>query len=100
MKCFFNNFAKRTREHLRQILFFNKVAGLRQLLFCEFCEIFKKICFLEHLQTLGSEDITIAFSKWIFTLISTLIFFFYSLPVNPLQPGVAFLYPLKTSENV
>ena len=27
-------------------------------------------------------------------------FFFYSLPVNPFQPGVAFLYPLKTSENV
>ena len=95
MKCFLNNFAKRTGEHLCQILFFNKVTGLRQFLFCEFCEIFKNICFLEHLQRLGSEDITIVFLKWIFALISTLIFFFTHYRLTHYNPVLLFYTPWK-----
>ena len=49
-KCVFRNFAKSTEKHLRQSLFFNKVAGLKsttlfkkatlaQVFSCEFCEI-------------------------------------------------------------
>ena len=53
-KGVFRNFAKFTRKHLRQSLFFNKVAGcesvrhatllkkrLVQVFSCQFCEIFK-----------------------------------------------------------
>ena len=51
------NFAKFTGKHLRQSLFFNKVAGLRpatslkketlaQVFSCEFCEISKNTFFL------------------------------------------------------
>ena len=53
-KRIFRNFTTFTGKHLRQSLFFNKVAGLRpktcnfikketlaQVFYCEFCEIFK-----------------------------------------------------------
>ena len=53
------NFAKLTGKHLRQSLFFNKVAGgachfikketLAQVFSCEFCEIFKNTFFIEYL---------------------------------------------------
>ena len=51
------NFAKFTGKHLRQRLFFNKVAGacnfikneaLAQVFSCEFCEISKNTFFTEH----------------------------------------------------
>ena len=56
------NFAKFTRKHLRQSLFFNKGAVLRPATLlkkrlwysCEFCEIFKNTFFTEHLQTTAS----------------------------------------------
>ena len=41
-KGFLENFAKFTGKHLCQSLFFNKVSETpAQVLFCEFCEIFK-----------------------------------------------------------
>ena len=47
------SFAKFTGKHLCRSLFFNKVVGIRktptQVLCCEFCEIFKKAFFKEHL---------------------------------------------------
>ena len=61
------NFTKFTGKHLRQSLFFNKVAGLRpeacnfikkealaQVFSCEFCEISKNTFFTEHLWTTTS----------------------------------------------
>ena len=62
-KSVLEHFAKITRKHLFQS-FFN-VAGLRsetlfkretpaQVFSCEFCEIFKKIAFTEHLLTAAS----------------------------------------------
>ena len=55
------NFAKFTRKHLCQRLFFNKVAGnfikkesLAQVFSCEFCEISKNRFFTEHLGTAAS----------------------------------------------
>ena len=40
------NFTKFTGKHLRQSLFFNKVAGQAcQVFFCEFCNIFKNTFF-------------------------------------------------------
>ena len=53
------NFSKFTEKHLCQSLLFNKVSGvslqlyfkketLAQVLYCEFCEIFKKAIFTEH----------------------------------------------------
>ena len=57
-------FAKFTRKHLCQCLFFNKVAGLAcnfikketlaQVFSCEFCEISKNIFSTEHLETTAS----------------------------------------------
>ena len=44
------NFAKFTRKHLCQSLFFDKFAGqenLTQVFSCEFCEIFKDTCCTE-----------------------------------------------------
>ena len=56
------NFAKFTGKHLCQILFFNKVAGLRfkkenlaQVFSYEFCEISKSTFFIEHFQTTSSK---------------------------------------------
>ena len=58
------NFVQFTGKHLYQSLFFNKVAGVAsnfikketrsQVFSCEFCEIFKKTYFKEHLQTATS----------------------------------------------
>ena len=58
------NFAKSTRKHLRQGLFFNKVAGsacsfikketLAQVFSCEFSEISKNIFFTEHVWATAS----------------------------------------------
>ena len=49
------NFAKFTRKHLCQSLFFNKVADLQaQVLSCEFCESFKNTFLREHLRTAAS----------------------------------------------
>ena len=62
-KSVLRNFAKFTEKHLCQSLFFNKVAGLRQLcqtlaqvICCEFCEMFKNTFFTEHLRTTASLD--------------------------------------------
>ena len=49
-KGFLKIFAKFTGKHLSQILFFNKVfkkQTLSQVFPCEYCEIFKNICFEE-----------------------------------------------------
>ena len=48
------NFAKFTKKHLRQSLFFNKVAGLKKrdsdsVFSCEYCELSKNTIFTEHL---------------------------------------------------
>ena len=56
-KVVFENFVKFTGKHLRQSLFFNKLAGwgsetLPQVFFCVFCEIFKNTFSLEYLQWL------------------------------------------------
>ena len=55
------NFAKFTRKHLCQILFFDKVAGSgckkrlwHRCFSCEFCKIFKHTFFTEHLWTTAS----------------------------------------------
>ena len=58
------NFAKFTGKHLRQSLFFSKVVGgacslikkeiLAQVFSWEFCKIFEKINFEEHLRTASS----------------------------------------------
>ena len=64
-------FAEFPGKHLSQAPFFNKVAGLKvavlklqayikketllQLISCEFCTIFKKAFFTEHLGTTASE---------------------------------------------
>ena len=48
------NFAKFTRKHLCQSLFFNKVAGLRPDVSCEFCEIPKNTFITEHLRAAAS----------------------------------------------
>ena len=64
-KYVLRNFAKFTRKHLCQSLFFNKVAGLRPVTFlkketlaqvfsCEFCKIFKNTFFTKHLRTTAS----------------------------------------------
>ena len=39
------NFTKITGKHLCQSLFFNKIAGLRPVFSCEFCEISKNTLF-------------------------------------------------------
>ena len=69
------NFTKFTGKHLRQSLFFNKVAGgacnfikketRAQVFSCEFCEIFKNTFFTEHLRTTASETF-MKFSKTCF----------------------------------
>ena len=49
------NFTKFTGKHLRQSVFFNKVAGiiknetLAQVFSCEFCETYKNTFFTEYL---------------------------------------------------
>ena len=63
-KCVLINFAKFTRKHLCQSLFFNKVAGwglqpikketLAQVFSCEFCEISYNTLFTEHLWATAS----------------------------------------------
>ena len=59
----FKYFAKFTGNHLCQGLFFNKVVGqsperkektVAQVFFCEFCEIFRKNFFTDHLRTTAS----------------------------------------------
>ena len=69
-KSVLKNFAKFTRKHLCQSLFFNKVAGLRpkretlaQVFSCEFSEIFKNTFFTEHHQATpsASTDVELAF---------------------------------------
>ena len=49
------NFAKFTGNHLRQSLFFNKVAGrtLEQVFSCRFCEISENTFFTEHLRAIA-----------------------------------------------
>ena len=63
-KVVLKNFVQFTGKHLYQSLFFNKVACVAsnfikketrsQVFSCEFCEIFKKTYFEEHLQTATS----------------------------------------------
>ena len=56
-KVVLRNFAKFTRKHLFQSLFFNNVAGLRplaQVFSCEFCEIPINTFSAEHLRTTTS----------------------------------------------
>ena len=58
-KCFHKIFTKFTGKQLYQILFFSKVVTLRpefikketptQVIFCEFCNIYKKTFFTEHI---------------------------------------------------
>ena len=61
------NFTKFTGKHLRQSLFFNKIAGLRpatllkketlaQVFSCEFCEISKNAFSTEHPRTNASDN--------------------------------------------
>ena len=45
---------KFTEKHLCQGLFFNKVETVAQMFPCDFCEIFKKTFFTEHLWTTAS----------------------------------------------
>ena len=52
-KSVLRNFAKFTGKHLRQRLFFNKVAALRPKA-CEICEISENTFFTEHLRTAAS----------------------------------------------
>ena len=71
------NFAKFTRKHLCQSLYFNKVATLRpeaynfikietlaQGFSCEFCEISKNISFIEHVWATASEYVGLGFEKY------------------------------------
>ena len=51
------DFKKFTGKHLCQSLFFDKVAGLAQVFYCEFCEISKKTFFTKHLRTTDSKFI-------------------------------------------
>ena len=51
-KLFLKDFAKVTRKHLCQSLFFNNVIKkdtLAQMFFCEFCKDFKNSFLVEHL---------------------------------------------------
>ena len=71
-KAVLRNFAKFTGKDLCQRLFFNKVSGLRlqlylkrdlaQVFSCEFCEIFKKTFFIEHLQWLLLKQLRVSSS--------------------------------------
>ena len=64
-KVVLRNFAKFTKKHLCQSLFFNKIARLvckiikkktlAEVFSCEFCEISKKTLFTEHLRANASE---------------------------------------------
>ena len=69
-KSVLRNFAKFTGKHLCQRLFLNKVAGLRQLLSCEFCEISKP--FLQN--TSGRLLLEMRFQLIIKEILFTLIF--------------------------
>ena len=88
------NCAKFTEKHLCQSLFFNKVAGLRA------CNFIKKKTLAQCFPVNFAEFLRTPFItehlRWLFLEIQI-----KSLEVlfNPLQHGVAFLYPLKTSEN-
>ena len=88
------NCAKFTEKHLCQSLFFNKVAGLRA------CNFIKKETLAQCFPVNFAEFLRTPFITehlwWLFLEIQI-----KSLEVlfNPLQHGVAFLYPLKTSEN-
>ena len=88
------NCAKFTEKHLCQSLFFNKVAGLRA------CNFIKKETLAQCFPVNFAEFLRTPFITehlwWLFLEIQI-----KSLEVlfNPLQQGVAFLYPLKTSEN-
>ena len=64
------NFAKFTGKHLCQRLLFNKVAGLSQVLSCEFCEISKP--FLQN--TSGRLLLEMKFQLIIKEILFTLIF--------------------------
>ena len=88
------NFTKFTGKHLCKSLFFNKVTGLRpatslkkrlwhRCFSVNFAEFLRTPFITEHLWCLFLE-----------IQIKSLEILF-----NPLQHGVAFLYPLKTSEN-
>ena len=48
------DFTEFTGKHLRQSLFYNKVAGLH--FSCEFCEISRRTFFTEHLWTTASVE--------------------------------------------
>ena len=88
------NCAKFTEKHLCQSLFFIKVAGLRA------CNFIKKETLAQCFPVNFAEFLRTPFITehlwWLFLEIQI-----KSLEVlfNPLQHGVAFLYPLKTSEN-
>ena len=88
------NCAKFTEKHLCQSLFFNKVAGLRA------CNFIKKETLAQCFPVNFAEFLRTPFITehlwWLFLEIQI-----KSLEIlfNPLQHGVAFLYPLKTSEN-
>ena len=88
------NCAKFTEKHLCQSLFFNKVASLRP------ATSFKKRlwhrCFSVNFAEFLRTPFITEHLWWLFLEIQI-----KSLEIlfNPLQHGVAFLYPLKTSEN-
>ena len=78
-KGVFRNFAKFIGKHLRQRLFFNKVAGLRPATLLKknlwhrcfpvsFCEISKNTFFTDHLRTTASESFLNAFKAFLKSL--------------------------------
>ena len=67
-KGFLRNFAKFTRKHLCQGVFFIKKATVAQVFFCEFCEIFKNTFFHRTPPVAASEE---AMKKIKFSLLSS-----------------------------
>ena len=55
------NFAKSTRKHMCQSVFFNKFADLRPAISCEFCKISKNTFFTEHLWVTASVAVSIGY---------------------------------------
>ena len=66
------NFAKIKGKHLCQSLFFNKVKKqtLAQVLYCEFCEIFKNTFFTEYLWATAFRDLKLVLLKCDFYIIA------------------------------
>ena len=71
MEYFQNNSLKPIQKMSKGLPLYEKETATH-MFSCEFCQIFKNTFFPEHLW-------------WLL------------LPIDPLQPGVAFLYPLKKS---